>query len=68
VLASLHEQQPATPDMLRERTGLAAVAVAAALADLSQAGILRGGVPLRDGRPGFVWVDLAALWPQEVAA
>lgn len=68
VLASLYEQQPATPEMLAQRTGLAPAAVDSALADLRQANVLRGGVPLRDGRPGFVWVDLAALWPQEVTA
>lgn len=68
VLASLYEQQPATPGHLRERTGLSAPAVEQALTDLRGAGLLRGGVPLRDGSPGFVWVDLASLWPTEVAA
>lgn len=64
VLASLYEQQPATPDLLRERTGLSPAAVAGALDELRGTGLLRGGVPLRDGRPGYVWVDVASLWPR----
>ena len=64
VAESLYERQPATPAQLAERTGLQRRAVRAALERLRDLGVLRGGTPLSDGRPGYVWLDLTpALAP-----
>jgi len=58
VARSLYERQPATAAQLVERTGLTRRSVAAALERLGELGVLRGGMPLRDGRPGYHWIDL----------
>ena len=58
VAEALHADHLATPTDLAGRTGLSPRAVQRALAWLRQAGLLQGGRPLSDGRPGFVWLDL----------
>jgi DNA-binding MarR family transcriptional regulator len=58
VAEALHADHLATPADLAERTGLSPRAVQKALAWLRQEGLLQGGRPLSDGRPGFVWLDL----------
>jgi 3',5'-cyclic AMP phosphodiesterase CpdA len=70
VAEALHADHLATPGDLAERTGLAPRSVERALAWLRHAGLLQGGRPLSDGRPGFVWLDLvpAARRALEVAA
>jgi DNA-binding transcriptional ArsR family regulator len=70
VAEALHADHLATPSELAARTGLPPRAVARALSWLREAGLLQGGRPLRDGRPGFVWLDLlpAARRALEVAA
>ena len=67
VAESLYQRQPATPPQLAERTGLSAPAIHVALQHLGALGVLRGGTPLKDGRAGFVWLDLAPAL-MEVAA
>ena len=70
VAEALHADHLATPGDLAERTGLALRSVERSLAWLRHAGLLQGGRPLSDGRPGFVWLDLvpAARRALEVAA
>ena len=70
VAEALHADHLATPADLSGRTGLSPRAVERALAWLRQEGLLQGGRPLRDGRPGFVWLDLvpAVRRAMEVAA
>ena len=70
VAEALHADHLATPTDLAERTGLSRRAVSHALSWLRQQGLLQGGRPLSDGRPGFVWLDLvpAARRALEVAA
>jgi predicted transcriptional regulator len=70
ILDELYEHQPATRDQLAKRTGLRAGDLDRGFAHLRTAGLLRGQTELRDGRPGFVWLDLVpALRPAwEVAA
>jgi DNA-binding transcriptional ArsR family regulator len=70
VAEALHADHLATPAELAGRTGLSPRAVARALSWLREAGLLQGGRPLRDGRPGFVWLDLvpAARGAMEVPA
>jgi DNA-binding MarR family transcriptional regulator len=58
VAESLYVRQPATAVQLIERTGLPSRSVRAALERLRELGVLRGGTPLTDGRPGYVWLDL----------
>ena len=57
VAEALYDHQPATAAELADHTGLALATVEAGLAHLGEQGILRGGIPLRDGRPGFHWLD-----------
>ncbi|HUR25672.1 MAG TPA: hypothetical protein VM327_06645 [Candidatus Thermoplasmatota archaeon] len=70
VAEALHADHLATPDDLAGRTGLSPRAVQRALGWLRQEGLLQGGRPLGDGRPGFVWLDLipAARRALKVAA
>ena len=70
VAEALHADHLATPADLAGRTGLDAKAVDRALAWLRENGLLQGGRPLSDGRPGYVWLDLlpAARRALEVAA
>jgi DNA-binding transcriptional ArsR family regulator len=70
VAEALHADHLATPTDLAARTGLSPRSVQAALGWLRDAGLLQGGRPLSDGRPGYVWLDLvpAARRAVEVAA
>lgn len=70
VAEALHADHLATPMDLAERTGLSPRAVERSLAWLRRQGLLHGGRPLSDGRPGFVWLDLvpAARRALEVSA
>ena len=70
VAEALHSDHLATPTELVARTGLTPAAVQTALHWLRSNGLLQGGRPLSDGRPGFVWLDLvpAARRALEVAA
>lgn len=70
VAEALHADHLATPADLAERTGMSRRTVEGALAWLRDNGLLQGGRPLSDGRPGFVWLDLvpAARRSLEVAA
>lgn len=61
VAESLYVRQPATAAQLAERTGLPRRSVSAALERLRELGVLRGGTPLSDGRPGYVWLDLTPV-------
>jgi hypothetical protein len=53
-----HGGNLATPSELARSTGLRPSQVQKALAWLRANGLLQGGRPLSDGRPGFVWLDL----------
>jgi hypothetical protein len=70
VAEALHADHLATPVDLADRTALPMPAVERALAWLRANGLLQGGRPLSDGRPGYVWLDLlpAARHLMEVAA
>lgn len=58
VAEALYQRQPATPEELAARVGVPADEVSHALTHLRETGVLRGGVPLSDGRAGYVWLDL----------
>ena len=58
VAEALYQRQPATPEELAARVGVPADEVSHALTHLREEGVLRGGVPLSDGRAGYYWLDL----------
>lgn len=58
ILEALYEHQPATREQLGRRTGLRDEDLESGFDHLRMAGLLRGQATLRDGRPGFLWLDL----------
>ena len=60
VMGALYERQPQSPTLLQHATGLAEADVRWALAELHGTGVLRGGLRLRPGEPGYVWIDFPA--------